>query len=297
MKRLTRNRVLQYANELVLEIEKENEVPALQKLISEINLLVELTDNIESWIIRSVEQEKFILTEHDFKKLMNDLLEKIEKITNEKLKEKLQKKLVFAHEENHKNINSQNYSKLLRKQFAKLYSILVKYQDESIHFSDDMIKLINNRFGTERNGFVQVFLSHAYLDRLYTLGLFKFFYDKGVYLYIDWMHNTASNQQNVVPLKQLLGQELDNSNQLLFLRTINSELSISGGNHQVRQWCSWEIGYFEKSKGLNSQNNKLFYIDAYIDETIDEYYYSNNHKSFLINNFNLFRNVQNGNLV
>ncbi|NQN95792.1 hypothetical protein HO932_04415 [Streptococcus suis] len=89
MKRLTRNRVLKYANELVLEIKNESESPALQKLISEINLLVELTDNIESWIIRSVEQKEVILTEHDFKKLMNDLLEKIEKITNEKLKENL----------------------------------------------------------------------------------------------------------------------------------------------------------------------------------------------------------------
>ncbi|NQN95791.1 hypothetical protein HO994_06935 [Streptococcus suis] len=166
----------------------------------------------------------------------------------------------------------------------------MKYQDESIHFSEDMIRLIYNRFESERNVFAQIFLSHAYIDKLYTLGLFKFFYDKGVYLYIDWMHNTASNQQNVVPLKQLLGQELDNSIQLLFLRTINSELSIPGGNHQVRQWCSWEIGYFEKSKGSNSQNNELFYIDAYSD-------YSNNHKSFLINNFNLFSNVQNGRLV
>ena len=43
--------------------------------------------------------------------------------------------------------------------------------------------------------------------------------------------------------KKILDDELNRSNQLLFLRTINSELRIRG-NHGIRQWCSWEIGNF-----------------------------------------------------
>lgn len=92
-----------------------------------------------------------------------------------------------------------------------------------------------------RRDFPQVFCSHAYDDHLHTYSMFRYFYDNGIYLYLDWMHNTASD--NGIELKHTLNRELERSEQLLFLRTTNSELCIRGKN-MIRGWCSWEMGNY-----------------------------------------------------
>ena len=57
--------------------------------------------------------------------------------------------------------------------------------------------------------------------------------------------------------KAQLNDELGKSSQLLFLRTLNSELNYYD-RPQIRQWCSWEIGnYYTKHK------NEKFYVNFY----------------------------------
>lgn len=108
----------------------------------------------------------------------------------------------------------------------------------------------------------KVFLSHAYNDQPFTISLFKYLYKKHIYLYVDWMHNTKMQTLN---LKDSLIRELSSSHQILFLRTLNSELKLRGGNNQIRQWCAWEIGCFDCINQYN--NNNKFYFNVYIDST------------------------------
>lgn len=108
----------------------------------------------------------------------------------------------------------------------------------------------------------KVFLSHAYTDQPVTMSLFKYLYKNNIYLYVDWMHNT---KMQTLKLKNSLIRELNSSHQILFLRTLNSELKLRGGNNQIRQWCAWEIGCFDCINQYN--NNNKFYFNVYIDST------------------------------
>lgn len=102
------------------------------------------------------------------------------------------------------------------------------------------------------------FLSCAYDDSIYTLGLFLIFLENGVLLYVDWIFNKKN--QNILQLKSDLDCVLSNCQYFFFLRTLNSELSIKG-SRQIRQWCSWEIGKFYQY-AVNLERKK-FYIDTF----------------------------------
>lgn len=56
------------------------------------------------------------------------------------------------------------------------------------------------------------------------------------------MWNSTNNSG--ITTKKILEKALEESEQLLFLRTTNSELRVPGNNNSIRQWCSWEIGNF-----------------------------------------------------
>lgn len=102
------------------------------------------------------------------------------------------------------------------------------------------------------------FLSCAYDDNIYTLGLFLFFLEKGILLYVDWIFNKKN--QDILQLKSDLDCVLSNCQYFFFLRTLNSELSIKG-SRQIRQWCSWEIGkFYQYAVDLE---RKKFFIDTF----------------------------------
>ena len=129
-----------------------------------------------------------------------------------------------------------NYDQLLN----RLIRSIAFYQNRIIEkylvllSIDNSIRLRNNR--------PQSFLSYAYLDRGLSLALFYYFLRNKAFLYVDWMWRGAVG--NGRQLKYDLNCALCRSNQLLFLRTPNSELKIQGGNGYVRHWCAWEIGNF-----------------------------------------------------
>lgn len=106
-----------------------------------------------------------------------------------------------------------------------------------------------------------VFLSYAFDDRLYTYALYIYMKSRGVNLFVDWMHNGAINDGRQI--KRNISKEIEKADQFLFMRTMNSEFNVRGGN--IRQWCAWELGqFYNYSKGednafvinLYSKNNK-----------------------------------------
>lgn len=67
------------------------------------------------------------------------------------------------------------------------------------------------------------------------------------FLYVNWMWDRVNSNSSIT--KSKLERALADSEQLLFLRTTNSELRVRGNNNSVRQWCAWEIGnYYNKHK-------------------------------------------------
>ena len=153
----------------------------------------------------------------------------------------------------------ENKNKINRKNIRNLFNKLI---NELTEFNDKMIEQNVEYEPRERkSGMPQVFLSHAYDDKAYSLALFDYFYEQGVYLYVGWMHNEIENDGR--ELKRILQMRLDESMQLLFLRTLNSELDIQG-KQMIRPWCAWELGnFYGKEHGEEKYLINLYSVDCY----------------------------------
>lgn len=155
----------------------------------------------------------------------------------------------------------------------KLFSNIIHSSKNEFYAFNSLIKMLteignyiinhhgNNNgrvFGgrIEGEGRNQVFLSHAFDDKLYSLVLFIFMYRHNIFLYVDWMFSPEF--RNGKEIKKNLFKEIQYSGQLLFLRTVNSELAIRGSAN-IRGWCSWELGTFYSLKGKDDK----FYIELY----------------------------------
>lgn len=117
----------------------------------------------------------------------------------------------------------------------------------------DKKKILNNKVAKHR-----FFLSYAFVDRLYAFCLFLYMYYKGIFLYVDFLF--CGELDDGSDIKKNLHKQLSLSNQLLFLRSVNSELSIRG-NANIRGWCSWELGTFYTLNSINKDSK--FYINLY----------------------------------
>lgn len=175
----------------------------------------------------------------------------------------------------------------IRRIISKVLDAIAEYQNVQINDIDTIVQIINKNYSiTDRNKRNQVFLSYAFVDRLFTLGLFLYFYEQNVYLYIDWMHHPKNPKTK--KLKNNLMREIQNSKQLLFLRTLNSELALQGGKRQIREWCAWEIGTFDfKTNGLDRSR---FYIDRFRQNR------QSKSRSQLIQDFQPLLGIKNGSL-
>lgn len=101
----------------------------------------------------------------------------------------------------------------------------------------------------------QVFLSYASEDRLYTLCLYIYMSSQGINLYVDWLFSDF--KENGILIKRHLVRALMNSEQFLFLRSLNSELQIRG-SHNIKGWCSWEMGNY-----YSIEKREKYYIELY----------------------------------
>lgn len=184
-----------------------------------------------------------------------------------------------------KNKGSNKLASNIRRCILKILNAITEFQNNQIVDIDNLIEILRREFPVnEENRRNQVFLSHAYIDRVYTLGLFLYFYDKGIYLYIDWMHQEQGLITQKIKSNLLLA--INNSAQLLFLRTLNSELGLQGGSRQIRQWCAWEIGTFDYKS--NNTRSEGFYIDRYNRQVKS--------RSLLIQDYQPLRAIKNGRL-
>lgn len=145
------------------------------------------------------------------------------------------------------------------------FNRLIKFLNrENSKLLQDLYSSINNgdtEMNKEKPFLNKVFLSYAYIDKMYTLCLYFYMLSHNVNLYIDWL--CSSGLKNGIEIKNNLSKELIKSNQFLFLRSPTSELRIRG-NNDIRGWCSWEMGMFYHMN-LNGSSNK-YYIDMYSNE-------------------------------
>lgn len=75
------------------------------------------------------------------------------------------------------------------------------------------------------------------------------------------MHNEIENGGREV--KRIFQMRLDESMQLLFLRTQNSELDIQG-KQMIRPWCAWELeNFYGKKHGEEKYINNLYSVYCY----------------------------------
>ena len=186
----------------------------------------------------------------------NRLLSKLDKLVNE-----------YANKKENEAQNSRNL-------FNKIINELGEYNSKPL--KDGEMPTPNR----EKEGKAQVFLSHAYDDKLYAWALFEYFYSHGIYLYVDWMHH--EKMVDGIKLKMDLQKELDGSEQLLFLRTINSELNIQG-KQMLRSWCAWELGNFYRNKSDEKYMINLYSVESY-----------KNHFSIQLHGLKLYTGISSG---
>lgn len=259
-----------------------------------------------NYLIREVEDILFALDAQNREpvELLNDLQSLLDKFVRDNLlnisnledeikldnREKLLKTLyTLVYDEKQwvsYNIGSNKLVSNIRRCILKVLSAITEFQNNQMADMDNLIEAMNDKYPIRQGGTNnQVFLSHAYIDRLYTLGLFLYFYGRNIYLYIDWMHQPSG--QLTKKIKNNLLIAIDNSKQILFLRSLNSELGLQGGNRQIREWCAWEIGIFDyKSHGTGDK----YFIDRYRRNK------KSKSRSQLIQDFLPFSYVQNGRL-
>ena len=149
-----------------------------------------------------------------------------------------------------------------------LFNSIINVLNEINNKVLDRLKIQSNYFSRDSEIFGkkfrnQVFLSHAFDDKLYTFSLFVFMLEEDIFLYVDWIFSPEFD--NGEQIKENLSERIFDSNQLLFLRTVNSELSIRDSGN-IRGWCSWGLGTFYSIKNKYEK----FYIELYKSKTIQK---------------------------
>lgn len=135
--------------------------------------------------------------------------------------------------------------------FRNLVNAIGHYQENVIE--SNFMEVVGDKVACKSRK--QTFLSYAYYDKGLTLALFYYFWKQSGFLYVNWMWDGVNKNGCITKTK--LEDALQNSNQLLFLRTVNSELRLPG-NYLIRQWCAWEIGNF-----YTKHNGEKYYTCFY----------------------------------
>lgn len=160
--------------------------------------------------------------------------------------------------------------------FRLILKAIADYQDKIIKenhiLMEDYDRVSENR--------PQTFLSYAYYDKGLSLALFIYFWNRGGFLYVNWMWEKANTLGIKTKIK--LEKALSDSQQLLFLRTTNSELHTKG-NNSIRQWCSWEIGNFYTKRETEK------YYTSFYDKEIP--------RNDLLDSFKPMKMVDNGRII
>jgi hypothetical protein len=83
-----------------------------------------------------------------------------------------------------------------------------------------------------------IFLSHAYSDRVIVAGLYSMLTLTGFVVYVDWIHDRHRlNRSQVTPANAAILRERMHQCDSLFYATTQ--------NHSASKWMPWECGYFD----------------------------------------------------
>jgi hypothetical protein len=83
-----------------------------------------------------------------------------------------------------------------------------------------------------------IFLSHAYSDKIIVAGLFSMLTATGFSVYVDWIHDRHRlDRNNVTPANAAILRERMHQCDALFYATTR--------NHTASKWMPWECGYFD----------------------------------------------------
>lgn len=226
-----------------------------ESLLFVIRVNMQILDRVEgSFLTSDIANET---KEYDYGELLHQMRRNVQRLDEltEKPSWRSALKVLKGKLIKHVDVYEKKDSKNGRNLFNQIIKELSVFNDKIVEEKDfnTEIYAIGNR--------TQVFLSHAYEDKAYTGALFDYFYNRGIYLYVDWMHQKELNDGREI--KRGLKSELRRSSQLLFLRTLNSELDIQGKQY-LKPWCSWELGGFYNA---NNPNEKyllnLYSVDGY----------------------------------
>lgn len=83
-----------------------------------------------------------------------------------------------------------------------------------------------------------IFLSHAYADRLIVAGLYTLLTGDGFTVYVDWIHDRSRLDRTRVTAgnADILRNRMRQCRSLLYATT---------ENHSASKWMPWECGYFD----------------------------------------------------
>jgi len=266
----------------------ENKNDFVKEKVSNLELFVSLLGGIEQFIIENADYASNSQLNQLISRNLNENRKTLElmidtEVMRKQSRDKLKrdyKALIESTETNNKKL------------FTKLSKFITSLSDR-LFKQIEYIEYMKTAINKDNSGHLhKVFLSYAFKDLLYLLGIFDYFYKNGIYLYIDAFHNVEQTDGEV--LKNLLKVELETSKQFLFLRTANSELAMRG-SYQIRQWCAWEIGYYDKLRKNRSGSNiteylnECFYFRVY-EKKID----TNRAVNLLIQSFKQLKSIENG---
>jgi hypothetical protein len=83
-----------------------------------------------------------------------------------------------------------------------------------------------------------IFLSHAYADKVTVIGVFTILRASGFCVYVDWIHDRHRlNRANVTAANAAILRER--------MHQCDSLLYVTTQNHTASKWMPWECGYFD----------------------------------------------------
>jgi len=91
-----------------------------------------------------------------------------------------------------------------------------------------------------------IFLSHAYADKVVVTGIHSMLTATGFTVYVDWIHDrNRLNRNQVTPVNAAILRERMHQCSTLFY--------VTTANHSTSRWMPWECGYFDgyDSKSIN----------------------------------------------
>lgn len=83
-----------------------------------------------------------------------------------------------------------------------------------------------------------IFLSHAYVDKIVVAGLYALLRSTGFSVYVDWIHDRHRLNRNSVTAANaaILRMRMTQCSSLLYVTT---------QNHSASKWMPWECGFFD----------------------------------------------------